>query len=143
MSAMISRQMDLHRIIDPPPASPLGRKFAHLRKKWGDKFVPPKVTGWQAYHYFTRYRLEVVSPHGYRRRGIIGITTGWQPSLLLVHRANNSGSWDILTTDDILVGCSHRTESGRWSPMLRSPHDELAVAVYTGRCEQPVTGEEI
>lgn len=94
-----------------------------LRKRYGDKFVEPSVTREQRIWFGSR--VEVVSPCGFTRRGVISITTGWQPSLLLVHRKNQTGSWDLLKDTDIIVGWV--TQRGKLDEL---PHDYLQVAVY-------------
>lgn len=32
----------------------------------------------------------------FSRTGTVGITTGWRPAYLLMHRSNARGSWDVL-----------------------------------------------
>ena len=94
-----------------------------LRKRWGDKFVEPRTNQKQIWYFGVR--VEVVSPSGYTRRGVIGITSGWAPSLLLVHRRGGSGSSDLLNENDIVVGwvdAKHKLQ-----PI---DHDKLQVAVY-------------
>lgn len=50
--------------------------------------------------YRSGVRVRVTSEHGYTRTGIVSRTTGWRPSLLLVHRANAHGSSDLLGPGD-------------------------------------------
>lgn len=107
--------------------TPFNRFLENGRQKWGDKFVPPKTNQQQRAFYHSNTRVEVVSPGGYTRRGCISATTGWEPSLMLMHRRGSSGSWDLLTADDVIVATIIK---GKRYPV---PHDELQVAVYTGR----------
>ena len=99
------------------------------KRKWGDKFVPPKVTTEQR-AFFRGPRVEVVSPSGYTRRGTISITTGWMPSLMLMHRRGQTGSWDLLKVDDIVTAWID--SRSRKHPV---PHDALQVAVYQAQRE--------
>ena len=41
---------------------------------------------------------------GYTRRGTVGKTTGWKPAYILMHRRTDTGSWDVLSTEDEIVG---------------------------------------
>lgn len=100
-----------------------------MRNKWGSKFVAPITTEMQRV-WFNTGRVEVVSPCGYTRRGMISITTGWQPSLMLVHRRNQSGSSDLLNKDDIIVAWID--DRSNRHPI---PHDKLQVAVYQAQRE--------
>lgn len=45
-------------------------------------------------------RVRVTNEHGEVRTGRVGITTGWVPSLLLMHRSNQDGSSDVLGAGD-------------------------------------------
>ena len=100
------------------------------KRKWGDKFVPPKVTTEQR-AFFRGPRVEVVSPSGYTRRGVISITGGWQPVLILMHRKGDMGSSDILTTEDVIVAWI-----GNKSTRHEIKHDRLQVAVYQSQREE-------
>jgi hypothetical protein len=100
-----------------------------LAEKHGDKFVEPKTTEIQRFYFGER--VEVVSPSGYKRRGVISITTGWAPSLMLIYRKSNSGSWDLLNDRDIIVAWIDER-----SVRHRVPHDELEVAVYLAQGEK-------
>ncbi len=77
--------------------------LARGRARWGDRFVAPAGVD-HLTPYFRAGRVEVTSRYRsgelFVRRGVIGITTGWQPALLLVHRRGDSGSWDTLNADD-------------------------------------------
>lgn len=71
------------------------------KRRHGEAFVEPVTTpsqrGW------FRRRVEVTSANGYVRRGWIGVTTGWRPSLMLVHRKNQTGSWDLINCTDAIT----------------------------------------
>jgi len=105
--------------------------IANMRRKWGDKFVEPKTTQIQQNYFNSDVRVEVVSPCGYKRRGTITITTGWQPSLMLKHRVTDSGSWDLIDERDIIVAAI-----GTRSVRHELPHDKLQVAVYLAQGEK-------
>lgn len=96
----------------------------NLQRRWGDKFVEPEASNQQKI-WFGDMRVEVVSPSGYTRRGTISITTGWQPSLMLIHRRGSSGSWDLLHENDIIVAAITKR-----SQRIEVAHDKLEVAVY-------------
>jgi hypothetical protein len=92
--------------------------------------VAPKITPQQRY-FFGGRRVEVVSPSGYTRRGRISITTGWQPSLMLMHRKGDMGSSDLLDENDVIVAWID-DKSRRWEVN----HDKLQVAVYQAQREE-------
>lgn len=43
----------------------------------------------------------------YRRAGRVSATTGWRPALLLMHRASDSGSSDVLGPLDRVIAIQH------------------------------------
>lgn len=63
----------------------------------------------------------------HHRTGTIGKTTGWKPAYLVMHRANQLGSWDMLSSFDYENGAG-RTEV-------------LGVQGSDGRYRNPRTGE--
>jgi hypothetical protein len=69
----------------------------------GDKFVPPEITYHQLIYFNDGCRIEVTSPSGYVRRGHLGITTGYRPSLLLIPRRGASGSSDLINQTDAVT----------------------------------------
>ena len=111
-----------------PMKSRYAKAIADLKHRWGDKFVEPKVTDLQRFYFGDR--VEVVSPYGYTRRGYISITTGWQPSLLLIGRRGQHGSSDLINEKDIIVAWID--SKSRKHPV---PHDALQVAVYIAQRE--------
>ena len=53
-------------------------------------------------YFWTNIRIRVAGPSG-SRTGTVGVTTGWRPVFLLIHRSSARGSFDVLTTDDRVV----------------------------------------
>lgn len=62
--------------------------------------------------YFRGPRIKVEGPMG-TRFGRVGMTTGEQPAFLLIHRASDLGSWDVLGPADKITGIQ-QTERGRY-----------------------------
>lgn len=73
----------------------------------GQAFDPSELAPIFAPYLGTDVRLRVTTfhPHGGRhtRTGRVGITTGWRPAFLLMHRSNDHGSWDVLAHGDQIV----------------------------------------
>ena len=42
------------------------------------------------------------------RSGWVGITTGWRPAFLLMRRANDTGSSDVLKASDVILDVKKR-----------------------------------
>ena len=63
-------------------------------------------------HYGTRQRVKVTTVYDngetFTRTGFVSRTTGWKPALLLMHRSNASGSWDVLGPRDRVVAVQYR-----------------------------------
>ena len=71
-----------------------------LAARHGAEFEAPKGVD-HLIRYFGAPRVEVTDTrHGFVRRGRISITTGWRPALMLMHRASDTGSSDLLGPDD-------------------------------------------
>lgn len=111
------------------PASYYQAAIAGIKQRHGDKFVEPKVTEMQRFYFGSR--VEVVSPSGYTRRGIVTITMGWQPSLMLLSRKGAHGSSDLIDDRDVIVAWIDSK-----SKRHKVPHDELQVAVYQAQREE-------
>lgn len=81
--------------------------LARFKARYGDKFVPPSTNPNLTHYFGTGVRVEITTtyPSGdpFVRQGTIGITTGWQPALLLLHTRNASGSWDTLKDTDVVT----------------------------------------
>ena len=72
--------------------------LGRLRTKHGTRFKPPQGVD-HLIPYFGMRRVEVTGKYEVRR-GRIGITTGWAPSLLLMRNATSIGSCDVLDPED-------------------------------------------
>ena len=56
--------------------------------------------------YFHGPRIKVTGPSG-TRFGTVGMTSGWRPAFLLMHRSTDIGSWDVLGPDDKIVAVKY------------------------------------
>ena len=73
------------------------------RAQWGEKFVPPTCPALiAAYNKGDRYRIKVDGMDDRPAWGFVTLTTGWQPSFMLM-----------------------RTRSQRWSSHLLSERDKI------------------
>lgn len=64
-----------------------------------DQFAPYFRTG-------TRIKVTTTHPDGetYVRTGTVGVTSGWRPVFLLMHRSSDHGSSDVLRASDRITG---------------------------------------
>ena len=75
----------------------------------GDKFDDSVIMSAdpRARLYFNgpRVLIETVYSSGtvFRRAGRVSVTTGWRPSLMLMHRSNAIGSGDLLGSNDKVI----------------------------------------
>jgi hypothetical protein len=83
----------------------IGRK----RREWGERFdscelraVDVRIV--QAYG--SHARIRVAGPAG-TRTGTVGITTGWKPAFILMHRSSDIGSGDALSMRDVVTHVQH------------------------------------
>lgn len=72
-------------------------------KKWGNKFNPSNLALHLCKYYESQERIEVKTPYGETKRGRIGITTGWNPTFLLMARKNACSSSEILTRGTVII----------------------------------------
>jgi hypothetical protein len=77
------------------------------RAEYGEKFDPSALEPVFIPYFESQARIEVVTkyPEGeaYKRRGRVGVTTGWRPTFLLMHRISDVGSGDVLGPNDKVV----------------------------------------
>jgi hypothetical protein len=88
----------------------LHRIEAELRQKHGDKADVSDIAACDPnaiLAYGNGYRVRVTDKHGFTRTGRVSRTTGRKPALLLIHRSNASGSWDILSARDRVIAVQH------------------------------------
>ena len=71
-------------------------------KKYGDKFDPSNLAP-QFAPYLHSWNRVAVDMGDKVRKGYVGVTTGWRPVFLLLHRRNSIGSTNILTLNDKLL----------------------------------------
>ena len=74
----------------------LGRK----RQEYGNKFNPSCLADQFKPYYESGARIEVEFHYGEKKRGTIGVTTGWQPCFLLMLTARSRGSSYTLSGSD-------------------------------------------
>jgi hypothetical protein len=81
--------------------------LADVRRQHGDKADVSRIATHLLPYYRTGQRVRVVTTYNngetFERTGTISRTAGWQPALMLMHRSNASGSWDLLGADDKVV----------------------------------------
>lgn len=75
----------------------------------GDKFNDDKLVA-KFRPFFHGQRIRVQTTYGtgpdaevYTRTGTVFGTSGWHPSLMLVHRSSDSGSSDLLRDTDVIT----------------------------------------
>lgn len=73
----------------------------------GDRFDPGDLAAGFVRYYGTGERVRVTDGHGYTRTGTVGVTTGWRPAFLLMHRRSDVGSSDVLGTGDRVTHVRH------------------------------------
>lgn len=77
----------------------IARGQARHGDKWTDADLAEKF--WP--YYASGARIKVTSPGGFTRTGTVGVTTGWRPAFLLMHRSDAMSSWDVLSASDEVV----------------------------------------
>ena len=79
--------------------------IAKGQDRYGDQFDPSTLiaTAQFAPYLHSGQRIKVQGPWE-TRTGTVGITTGWRPAFLLMHRSNAMGSSDVLSIQDKIVG---------------------------------------
>lgn len=80
------------------------RLLERKRSEHGDRFVEPwGVEKFASFlHSGIRIRVRTTYPSGdvEERTGTVGITSGWRPAFLLMHRSSDHGSWDTIDERD-------------------------------------------
>ena len=69
--------------------------IARKEREYGNKFDPSDLPAKFIPFYENNYRIEV-KYYGELERGRVGITTGWKPAFLLMHRTSDHGSSTLL-----------------------------------------------
>lgn len=87
----------------------VSRKIA----EYGDRFdagdLAPNFVRW--FNEGARIRVRT---DNYVRTGTVGVTTGWRPTFILMHRSSDHGSWDVLSTSDAVIAVQR---GGRYLPL--------------------------
>ena len=82
---------------------------ARQQARYGDKFSAPKDSRWiEAYNQAPRLRIKVRFSYGEEKWGYVALTTGWQPSFMLMRAITQHGSSDLLGDKDQII--SRRTK---------------------------------
>ena len=75
--------------------------------QWGDKWTDADLAQQFVPFLNSGERVKVTTTYGdgeeFTRTGTIGVTGGWRPVFLLMHRSNSVGSWDTLKATDKIV----------------------------------------
>ena len=81
-----------------------------------------------------RVVVETEYPNGeiFRRAGVVSATTGWKPSLLLMHRVTDSGSWDLLEPNDKVVAVQR---NGNYEEVGTRNNVRARLGYFTDRTE--------
>lgn len=77
------------------------------------QFIPYYESG-------VRIKVRTTYPSGeeFVRTGTVGVTTGWEPVFLLMHRSNASGSWDTLGSGDEIIAVQ---QGRKYVELVRNP----------------------
>lgn len=75
---------------------------ARGKARHGDQFDDSGLAPQFRRYYESGQRIRVQSGD-FVRTGTVGVTTGWRPAFLLMHRSNASGSWDVLGPNDVVT----------------------------------------
>jgi hypothetical protein len=80
--------------------------LARGKAKYGEKFDASNLAPQFKAHYHGG-RIKVRTIYGdeevWERTGTVGVTTGWKPAFLLMHRSSDHGSSDVLGVGDVIV----------------------------------------
>jgi hypothetical protein len=68
----------------------------------GERFDASELVSAFARFHGTGQRIRVVNGD-FIRTGRVGMTTGWRPAFLLMHRSSDHGSWDVLGPRDVIT----------------------------------------
>ncbi len=84
-----------------------GEFISRGKHEFGDKFDASDLVPKFTYYFNSQERIEVervyASGNKYVRRGRVGVTSGWKPVFLLMHRRTDRGSSDTLGPNDNVV----------------------------------------
>jgi hypothetical protein len=69
------------------------------RAQYGDRFDTSELHSQFIPYFRTGQRIRVQSGE-HVRTGTVGVTTGWKPAFLLIHRSSDHGSADVLSAQD-------------------------------------------
>lgn len=73
------------------------------KSQYGSKFDASDLAPQFRRHFHTGQRLKVRNIDGRERTGTVGVTTGWKPVFILMHRSTDHGSTDVLGKYDVVV----------------------------------------
>jgi hypothetical protein len=74
------------------------------RNEYGAKFDTSNLASKFIRYYESGQRVIVKMSYGEVERGYVGVTTGWKPVFLLVHRRSDYGSSTTLSDKDEIIG---------------------------------------
>lgn len=104
-----------------PEAKSVLKLIERGRKQWGDKYDPSDLLAAQHFapFYFSKERVKVSDSRtqdnreyggAWIRTGTVGMTTGWKPAFLLMHRSSDTGSSDVLSNYDTIIAIRNKRE---------------------------------
>lgn len=81
--------------------------LTRAQRSHGEKFdsssLAPQFITWFNTGQRIKVRTTYSSGETYIRTGIVGVTTGWRPAFILMHRSNAFGSSDVLDARDEVI----------------------------------------
>ena len=80
--------------------------ITRAQREHGDRFDPLSLAP-QFIPYLNSGQRIKVRTGDHVRTGTVGVTSGWVPVFLLMHRSSDSGSWDTLGPEDEIVAVQH------------------------------------
>lgn len=82
--------------------------------KFDESDLAPQMVRW----FNNGMRIKVRSAAGTERTGRVGVTTGWKPAFLLMHRSSDDSSSDVLGLGDQVIGVQAASGRGPYRPVL-------------------------
>ncbi len=73
------------------------------KAEFGDKFSDVALSKQFIKYYENGKRIKVLFPDGSYEYGSVGMTTGWIPCFLLIHKSTDLGSSTVLSDKDKII----------------------------------------
>lgn len=91
------------------------------KREHGEQFDPSTLAPKFAPFLRTGQRIRVQTGE-FIRTGTVGVTTGWRPAFLLMHRSSDHGSWDVLSQNDVITHVQHGRDYVPVANLYRDPN---------------------